>query len=108
MARARKTAGKKGEGVAGVHLDFEKPLLELEQKIEELKQSADAADLNVHREVASLERRGEGGGRRGFSSRPRYTPQLLVGPRRRPLPPGHVALLATGAPHPLRGPGSAR
>src|SRR5262249_20969265 len=96
MARTRKAGGKKGEAVAGVHLDFEKPLLELEQKIEELKQSADAADLNVHREVASLERRAEEMRRQIFSSLTRYQRVQLARPPRRPYTLDYVRLMTTG------------
>ena len=96
MARTRKAAGKRGDTVPGVHLDFEKPLLELEQKIEELKQSADAADLNVHREVASLEQRAEEMRRQIFSSLTRYQRVQLARHPRRPYTLDYVRMMTTG------------
>jgi len=96
MARARKAAGKRGDTVPGVHLDFEKPLLELEQKIEELRQSADAADLNVHREVASLEQRAEEMRRQIFSSLTRYQRVQLARHPRRPYTLDYVRMMTTG------------
>ena len=97
MVRTRKTGGKRGEGaVAGVHLDFEKPLVELEKKIEELKQSADAADMNLHREVASLERRAEEMRRQIFSSLTRYQRVQLARHPRRPYTLDYVRMITTG------------
>ncbi len=42
---------------AGIHLDFEKPIVELEERIQALQESAKGTDLDVSREVQQLRER---------------------------------------------------
>jgi len=95
MAR-KKAAPKRGESMSGVHLDFERPLVELEKKIEELRQSADAADVNVHREVAALEKRADEMRHQIFSRLTRYQRVQLARHPRRPYTLDYVRLMTTG------------
>ena len=82
--------------MTGVHLDFERPLVELEKKIEELKQSADAADVNVHREVAALEKRADEMRHQIFSRLTRYQRVQLARHPRRPYTLDYVRMMTTG------------
>ena len=82
--------------MSGVHLDFERPLVELEKKIEELRQSADAADVNVHREVAALEKRADEMRHQIFSRLTRYQRVQLARHPRRPYTLDYVRLMTTG------------
>ena len=68
---------------ATVTLDFEKPIVELEEKILELQQSAQNSDLDVSDEVAKLRARVEKLGKEIFSSlEPWQRVQLARHPRR--------------------------
>ncbi len=68
---------------ASVTLDFEKPIVELEEKILELQQSAQNSDLDVSDEVAKLRARVEKLGKEIFSSlEPWQRVQLARHPRR--------------------------
>ncbi len=68
---------------ASVTLDFEKPIVELEEKILELQQSAQNSDLDVSDEVAKLRARVETLGKEIFSSlEPWQRVQLARHPRR--------------------------
>ena len=68
---------------ASVTLDFEKPIVELEEKILELQQSAQSSDLDVSEEVAKLRARVEKMGKEIFSNlEPWQRVQLARHPRR--------------------------
>jgi len=82
--------------MSGLILEFEKPIVELERKILELKQSATAADLNVGHEVAALEQRAEEMRRRVFSSLTRYQRVQLARHPKRPYTLDYVAYMTTG------------
>jgi acetyl-CoA carboxylase carboxyl transferase subunit alpha len=82
--------------MSGVHLDFEKPIVELEKKIEELKQSATAADVNVGHEVAALEKRADEMRRQIFSSLTRYQRVQLARHPRRPYALDYIRLITSG------------
>ena len=55
-----------------VWLDFEKPILELEQKIQELRESAAERGLGGEGELAELERKAEGLRRDVYANLTRY------------------------------------
>jgi len=82
--------------MSGLILDFEKPIVELEHKIHELKLSASAADLNVGREVEVLEKRADEMRRRVFSSLTRYQRVQLARHPKRPYTLDYVGYMATG------------
>jgi acetyl-CoA carboxylase carboxyl transferase subunit alpha len=82
--------------MSGPFLDFEKPVVELEQKIEQLRQSAHAADVNVTREVESLERQADEMRRQIFSSLSRYQRVQLARHPRRPYLLDYVRRLTEG------------
>jgi len=68
---------------ASVTLDFEKPIVELEEKILELQQSAQSSDLDVSEEVEKLRARVEKMGKEIFSNlEPWQRVQLARHPRR--------------------------
>lgn len=93
MARSKSSSGAPG---AGPYLDFEKPIVELERRIDDLRRSTNAADLNVTREVESLERRADEMRRQVFSNLTRYQRVQLARHPRRPYTLDYIRLMTTG------------
>jgi acetyl-CoA carboxylase carboxyl transferase subunit alpha len=82
--------------MAGFHLEFEKPIVELERKIEELRKTAGDADVNVAQEVEALESRAEEMRRQIFSSLTRYQRVQLARHPKRPYTLDYIAKMTTG------------
>ena len=81
--------------MSSVYLDFERPIAELEQRIEDLRRTATDADVNVLEEVSSLEKRAESLREEIFSSLTRYQRVQLARHPRRPYTLDYVAALMT-------------
>jgi acetyl-CoA carboxylase carboxyl transferase subunit alpha len=82
--------------MAGFHLEFERPIVELERKIEELRKTAGDADLDVAQEVEALESRAEEMRRQIFSSLTRYQRVQLARHPRRPYTLDYIEKMTTG------------
>jgi acetyl-CoA carboxylase carboxyl transferase subunit alpha len=81
--------------VSGLYLDFERPIAELEKRIDELRQTAGTAAVDVAPEVRALEERAEALRREIFGSLTRYQRVQLARHPKRPYTLDYVRLLTT-------------
>ena len=79
-----------------VWLDFEKPVLELEQKIQELRDHARGQDVGAEREIAELEKKAEGMRREIYSRLTRYQRVQIARHPRRPYSLDYIQTCFTG------------
>ena len=79
-----------------VWLEFEKPVLELEQKIQELREHASEHGVGVEREIAELEKKAEGMRREIYSQLTRYQRVQIARHPRRPYALDYIRSCFTG------------
>jgi acetyl-CoA carboxylase carboxyl transferase subunit alpha len=80
----------------GTWLEFERPLVELEQKISELREFADGERLEFHDELRRLERKADKLRREIFSNLTRWQRVQLARHPKRPYALDYVSLLVEG------------
>ena len=86
MARGALGAGR----LVTTWLDFEKPLLELEQKIQELREQSGARSVRVQSDLAELERKADSLRREIYASLTPYQRVQLARHPRRPYPLDYI------------------
>jgi acetyl-CoA carboxylase carboxyl transferase subunit alpha len=79
-----------------VWLEFEKPVLELEQKIQELREHAEEHGIGAEREIAELERKAEGMRREIYAQLTRYQRVQIARHPKRPYTLDYIAACFTG------------
>ena len=79
-----------------VWLEFEKPVLELEQKIQELREHAEEHGVGAEREIAELERRAEQMRREIYAQLTRYQRVQIARHPRRPYSLDYIEACFTG------------
>jgi acetyl-CoA carboxylase carboxyl transferase subunit alpha len=79
-----------------VWLEFEKPVLELEQKIQELREHAEEHGVGAEREIAELERKAEGMRREIYAQLTRYQRVQIARHPKRPYTLDYIAACFTG------------
>ena len=79
-----------------VWLEFEKPVLELEQKIQELREHAEEHGVGAEREIAELERKAEGMRREIYAQLTRYQRVQIARHPKRPYALDYIAACFTG------------
>ena len=94
-AKPRPRAKKEGVLAGGPWLDFEKPVVELEQKIAELKSHAQGENLAIEKELAPLEARAEKLRHKVYDNLTRYQRVQLARHPRRPYLMDYVERLVT-------------
>ena len=94
-AKPRTRAKKEGVLPGGPWLDFEKPVVELEQKIAELKSHAQGENLSIEKELAPLEARAEKLRHKVYDNLTRYQRVQLARHPRRPYLMDYVERLVT-------------
>ncbi|MEP7029037.1 MAG: acetyl-CoA carboxylase carboxyltransferase subunit alpha [Candidatus Eisenbacteria bacterium] len=95
-APAAKARGKKASGLpGGPYLDFEKPIIELELKIADLRAHAAGENMPLEKELASLEARAERLRRKVYDNLTRYQRVQLARHPRRPYLLDYVERLTT-------------
>ena len=94
-AKPRARARKEGVLAGGPWLDFEKPVVELEQKIAELKSHAQGENLAIEKELAPLEARAEKLRHKVYDNLTRYQRVQLARHPRRPYLMDYVERLVT-------------
>jgi acetyl-CoA carboxylase carboxyl transferase subunit alpha len=82
--------------MTGFYLEFEKPIVELEKKIDELQRTAGDADVNVGQEIEALESRAEDLRRQIFTNLTRYQRVQLARHPRRPYTLDYIEKMTTG------------
>jgi DNA polymerase-3 subunit alpha len=93
--KPRARARKEGVLAGGPWLDFEKPVVELEQKIAELKSHAQGENLAIDKELAPLEARAEKLRHKVYDNLTRYQRVQLARHPRRPYLMDYVERLVT-------------
>src|SRR5204863_5674462 len=83
-------------GPVTVWLEFEKPVLELEQKIQELRDHAKEHGVGAEREIAELEKKAEGLRREIYSQLTRYQRVQIARHPRRPYALDYIRSCFTG------------
>jgi len=94
-AAPRKAAKKDGLPPGGPWLDFERPIVELEAKIQDLKAHADGADLALDKELQALEAKAEKLRHKVYDNLTRYQRVQLARHPRRPYLMDFVTRLTT-------------
>jgi acetyl-CoA carboxylase carboxyl transferase subunit alpha len=79
-----------------VWLEFEKPVLELEQKIQDLREHAEEHGVGAEREIAELERKAEGMRREIYAQLTRYQRVQIARHPKRPYTLDYIAACFTG------------
>jgi acetyl-CoA carboxylase carboxyl transferase subunit alpha len=79
-----------------VWLEFEKPVLELEQKIQELREHANEHGVGAEREIAELEKKAEGMRREIYAQLTRYQRVQIARHPKRPYTLDYIAACFTG------------
>ncbi|MGH7724820.1 MAG: carboxyl transferase domain-containing protein, partial [Candidatus Eiseniibacteriota bacterium] len=92
-ARARKSAGSAG---GGPWLDFEKPIVELEQKIAELREHANDENFSLEKELVQLEAKADKLRHKVYDNLTRYQRVQLARHPRRPYLLDYVDRLVEG------------
>jgi len=94
-AKPRARVKKEGALPGGPYLDFEKPIVELELKIKDLKARAAGENLSVEKEIAPLEARAEKLRHKVYDNLTRYQRVQLARHPRRPYLLDYVERLTT-------------
>jgi acetyl-CoA carboxylase carboxyl transferase subunit alpha len=94
-AKPRARAKKEGVLPGGPYLDFERPIVELELKIKDLKAHAAVENLSVDKEIAPLEAKAEKLRRKVYDNLTRYQRVQLARHPRRPYMLDYVERLTT-------------